>query len=292
MVNLELYKIFVTVADEQNLTRASEKLNLTQPAVTKHIKNLENILQVKLLIRSNHGIVLTNQGQALYKDIKDATNLLTNIETKYYKTRDINLGIHSTIVNKIFSKCLSEYYKKNPTSKINTINHENDQMLLELKNKELDIIFSKKISAGGENKNIQFIKLGKWNEVLIANENSKWKNKKVTLEDIKNATIYMPKRSSETPRNFFNSIDCKYEDFKDIKHMTYTTIIEVVKNTNGIGLVTKEFVSEEIIKNDLCILDTEFTIRPIEFGIYINKDNKFEDLKRFIQIVKNTFANN
>ena len=56
MINLELYKIFVLVAKEENLTRASEKLNLTQPAVTKHIKNLEEILQVKLFVRSNHGI--------------------------------------------------------------------------------------------------------------------------------------------------------------------------------------------------------------------------------------------
>lgn len=291
MVNLELYKIFVTVANEQNITKASEKLNLTQPAVTKHIKNLENILQVKLLTRSNHGIVLTNQGQTLYKEIKDATNLLTNVETKYYKTRDINLGIHSTIVNKIFSECLSEYYKKNSTSKISIINHENEQMLLELKNKELDIIFSKKMNVKRENKKIQFIKLGEWNDVLIANEKSKWKNKKVTLEDIKNTTLYMPKRTSETPRNFFNSINCKYEDFKDIKHITYTTIVEVIKNTNGIGLVTKEFVSKEIIENNLCILNTEFTIKPIEFGVYVNKDNKFEDLRKFIKIIKNTFAN-
>lgn len=44
MVDLELYKIFVIVAKEQNLTRASEKLNISQPAVTKHIKNLEQQL--------------------------------------------------------------------------------------------------------------------------------------------------------------------------------------------------------------------------------------------------------
>ena len=49
MVNLELYKIYVTVAKEQNITRASEKLNISQPAVTKHIKNLENILETNYL---------------------------------------------------------------------------------------------------------------------------------------------------------------------------------------------------------------------------------------------------
>lgn len=71
MINLELYKIFVLVAKEENLTRASEKLNLTQPAVTKHIKNLEEILQVKLFVRSNHGIKLTEQGKSLYDKIKE-----------------------------------------------------------------------------------------------------------------------------------------------------------------------------------------------------------------------------
>lgn len=47
MVNLELYKIFKIVADEENITKASEKLNISQPAVTKHIQNLENELGFK-----------------------------------------------------------------------------------------------------------------------------------------------------------------------------------------------------------------------------------------------------
>lgn len=292
MVNLELYKIFVTVANELNITRSSEKLNLTQPAVTKHIKNLESMLKIKLLIRNNHGIILTKQGQALYEDIKEATNLLINIETKYFGTRNINLGIHLTILNKIFSECISEYYIKKNESKINIINHENEKMILELKNKELDIIFSKKIKVKNDNKNIRFIKLGNWNDILIASENSKWKNKKVTLKDIKTTTIYMPKQTSETSRNFLESINCKYEDLKNIKNITYKTIAEVIKNNEGIGLVTKEFVSEEIAKDNLCILDTEFKINPIEFGMYINNDNIFDNLNAFIQIIKEKFMDN
>ena len=292
MVNLELYKIFLTVANEKNITKASIKLNLTQPAVTKHIKNLENMLQVKLLRRSNHGVILTKEGQSLYQDIKEATNLLINIESKYCGIRDINLGIHSTILNTIFSECISEYYIKQNKSKINVINHENEQMISELKNKELDIIFSKKIKAKNHSKNIKFLKLGYWNDILIASGDSKWKNKKVTLKDIKNATIYMPRQTSETSRNFLESVNCKYEDLKNIKNITYKTIAEVIKNNKGIGLVTKEFVSEEIIKNNLCILDTEFTINPIEFGIYINNDNKFDNLNTFIQIIKNRFIAN
>lgn len=290
MVNLELYKIFVTVAKEENITKASEKLNLTQPAVTKHMKNLESILETKLFIRNNHGIKLTKQGVELYQDIKDSVDVLINEENKYLKIKDINLGIHSTILNKIFSDCMSEYYIQNTNSKINVINQDNEQMLLELKNGELDIIFSKKIYTKTNDKNIKFIKLGEWNEVLIANQNYKLKDKQMTLEDTKNTTIYMPKRTSETSHNFFKSLNCKYEDFKDIKHATYKTITEIIKNNDGVGLVTKEFVEEEIKKHNLCILNTQFHIKPIEFGIYIHRERKFKELNTFIQIIEKHFG--
>ena len=290
MVNLELYKIFVIVAKEQNITKASEKLNLTQPAVTKHMKNLESLLETKLFIRSNHGIKLTKQGMKLYEEIKNSVEVLTNVENKYLKMRDINLGIHSTILNKIFSDCMSEYYIKNTNSKINVLNEENEQMLLALKDGELDIIFSKKIYTKSKDKNIKFIKLGEWNEVLIANQNYKRKNKLITLEELKNTTIYMPKKTSETAHNFFQSVNSKYEDFKDIKHATYKTITEIIKNNDGVGLVTKEFVEEEIKKHNLCILNTEFHIKPIEFGIYINRERKFKELNKFVEIIENHFV--
>ena len=48
MIDLELYRIFKIVAEEENLTKASEILHISQPAVTKHIKNLENELNVQL----------------------------------------------------------------------------------------------------------------------------------------------------------------------------------------------------------------------------------------------------
>ena len=59
MINLELYKIFTTVAECENITKASEKLNISQPVVSTHIKNLENSLRVILFERTNKGLILT-----------------------------------------------------------------------------------------------------------------------------------------------------------------------------------------------------------------------------------------
>lgn len=289
MINFELYKIFVYVAKEENLTRASEKLNLTQPAVTKHIKNLENILETKLFIRSNHGIKLTKQGKELYEKIKEPIEILVNIEKQNEKERDINLGIHSTILNKIFNECMTNYYKTNTKSGINTFNLDNAEMITKLKNAELDIIFSKKMQNINKTHDIIFIKMGTWNDVLISNKNHKLANKKITIEQLKKQTLYMPKRTSETTKNFLASTNHKYEDFSNINHMTYKTILEVVKKSDGIGLITKEFLTEELQNADIKILETEFKIQSVEFGIYINKNNKFQELKKFIKVIKEYF---
>ena len=69
MVDLELFRIFKIVADEENLTRASEILNISQPAVTKHIHNLENELELKLFERTKYGMRLTPDGERIYNQI-------------------------------------------------------------------------------------------------------------------------------------------------------------------------------------------------------------------------------
>lgn len=292
MANLELYKIFVMVAKEENLTKASEKLYISQPAVTKHIKNLEEMLEIKLFCRSNHGILLTQQGKKLYEEIKEPIHRLLEVDEKYVnKNRNINLGVHSTILNKILGECINYYYKENIKSKINTFNLENQEMIRKLKEKELDIVFSKKLVIEDKKQKIEFIKLGKWTEILIANGNSKWKGKIVTVEDLKHENFYMPRKRSATPKNFFESTNSKYEDFNQIEHITYGIIVDVLKNTEGIGLVTKEFVEKELEKNKMIILKTEFEIAPVEYGIYLNKDNKFEELDQFIEIIRSTLEN-
>lgn len=283
MVNLELYKIFITVADEKNITKASERLNITQPAVTKHIKNLEYLLNAKLFIRSNHGIVLTKNGEKLYGEIKDKVDFLSKIENNFSINRDINLGIHPSI-SRITGKSISEFYKKNPNSHINTRDYDNEEMLDKLEKNELDIVFSKKIDTS-KKRNIKYIKLGELNDVLVTNKKSKWCNKKITIEELKNETLFMNRKTSETPKNFFKSTNTKPEDYRDIKNITFLTIMQIVKENPAIGLITKEFFENEIKENELVILNHDFKIKKVEFGIYIGKE-KFRELNDLIEIFK------
>ena len=104
MINLELYRIFKVVAEEENITKASERLNISQPAVTKHIHNLEILLNKKLFDRYNKGLRLTEVGKKIYNEIKEPLIVLEKIDAKYSEEKIINLGTHITVFNKILGK--------------------------------------------------------------------------------------------------------------------------------------------------------------------------------------------
>lgn len=203
MINLELYKIFKVVADEENVTKAGQKLNISQPAVTKHIKNLEEILNSKLFDRIGKRLKLNELGRKIYNEISLPINVLENIEIKFGNNKCINLGTHITVFNKVLGQNLAEYYRKYPHVKINIDRSDLSELFLKLERQELDIIVSKKDDSY-VNEKIQFIKLMDLHDILVINSQYNDFEKNTTLEDFKDRIIYMPRKSSITTRNFLN----------------------------------------------------------------------------------------
>lgn len=290
MIDLELYKIFKMVANEENITKASEKLNISQPAVTKHIKNLEKQLNIKLFERSNRGLKLTDIGKKIYNEINAPVDILEKIENKYGNIKCINLGTHITVFNKVLGENLAKYCKKYPDIKINIDRSDLSEQFAKLEKQELDIIVSKK-DKDYANDNIKFIKITEVHDILIIN--SKYNNykEKLTIDDLKSKTIYMPRKSSITTKNFFESIKGLSTNNIKTNNINYRTIIEMLKYDSNIALVTKEIIEEELDSKIYNQLNTTFKINPLEYGIYVNINNKFKELNRFVKELKETSYN-
>ena len=119
MVNLELYRIFYEVARCKNITAASEKLLISQPAVTKHIKNLEESLGVILFIRTKKGVVLTEAGNKLYNKVKQALDLINDgeiiiDEDKKNHNSTIKIGISTTLAKVFLMDYIEKFHSKYP----------------------------------------------------------------------------------------------------------------------------------------------------------------------------------
>ena len=289
MINLELYKIFVFVAKEENITKASEKLNISQPAVTKHIKNLEDQLGITLFKRNKYGMELTEKGKELFDEIEQPITTIFNAERKFTSSRNINLGSHVTMLSRMFGKCIAEYYNINPNSQIEVTNETFNDMLEMLERQKLDIVLSKKVDEKIYNTNkIQFIKLGLLHDVFVINANSRYKDKTFTKKELAKEKIYTPKRTSITTINLMKELELT-DGMDNIKNITYTTMLGILKNEDSIGIITKEYIQDELKENKLALLKTDFELEPMEFGIYINIDNKFKELKDLIKVMKKEF---
>ena len=92
-IDYELYKVFYEVVLNGSISKASESMYISQPAVTQSIKNLEEKLGGKLLIRTKKGIVLTEEGKVLFDYIKKGVENFKNGENAFlnyqYKTAKI-----------------------------------------------------------------------------------------------------------------------------------------------------------------------------------------------------------
>lgn len=285
MVNLELYKIFVVVATELNITKASEKLNISQPAVTKHIKNLENIIGITLFKRSNKGLMLTEAGLELYESLKKPINEIIKVDNNLGKEKIVNIGSHSHLLNIIFGECINKFYLEYQNINLNLRCLETNEMLEMLQNKELDIVFSKKVTDF-QLKDIEYIHIGFLNDIFIANKNSNFANKIVSKKELEDTTIYVPRKYAQTVTRLVNLLDNKK---LNLKNSSYNTILELVRKSNSIGMITREYIdSAKLEEYNLVELKTELNLEPVEFGIYFKADRK-KEVNLLIKIIKENF---
>ena len=108
-IDFELYRIFYVVANHCNITKASEELNISQPAISKSIKNLEEQLGGQLFVRTKRGVVLTSEGKEFYNYIKQAIEYINNAENKFtdlinLETGNIKIGINTTLTKEFLLK--------------------------------------------------------------------------------------------------------------------------------------------------------------------------------------------
>lgn len=279
MVNLELYRIFKLVADEGNLTRASERLKISQPAVTKHIHNLENELKIKLFNRTKYGMVLTLKGEKIYNQIKDATNTLINVEKNLKQASLINLGIHTNMPKELYRNIIAKLKQNDENLEINIEKAPTENMISLLEKNEIDAYLSKKQPESIHSDAIKFVKLGIFHDDFFVKSNSKFLNKDI-FKGNDSITIYTLRNISSTSKTLENMIrDNNLKNIK-IKNATFNTIIEELQNKDIIAYITEDYIKEELANGVLLKLETEMKSNEVEYGVYYNSSNKIKSIKK------------
>ena len=291
-INLEYYKIFYEVAKEQNITKASENLNISQPAISKTIKLLEEKLGGTLFVRTKKGVILTEEGKEFYSYITKAMEYINSAENKFsdlinLETGVIKIGVNSTLTKEFLISYLEIFNKSYPKIDIQITNGITSHLINELKNGLIDIVFLN-LNNKDYGNDIDIIKCKKIHDIFIASKKySELNDKVISLNELKNYPLIFQAKGSNT-RNFLdNFLKEKNITLKpNIELASYSLVTEFCKAGFGIGYAVKEFVQKDLNEGKIFSLKMKENIPERYIGFAIsNKHLPSFSTKKLIEFV-------
>lgn len=283
-VNLNLYRVFFVLAKSKSFVEASEKLHISQPAVSKHIKNLENSLKTKLFYRDKTGINLTKEGRDLLKYVESSYNSLIAGQKLVYESQNLDygsivIGAPSHIASFYLMKYIKSFRQDHPNIFIRIISGATSFLVEELIQHKIDfIIDSSPIELDFTNLVIE--KLVSFKTCFITNKIGLSNKQIINLEDY---NYIMPYERSSIRKNLEKELKQNSQKLHVVLEVETTElIIDAVKNDVGIGYVVKEAVINEIEKKELFELKTEYELPELELNLVYINDYITNSSKKFI----------
>ena len=281
-INLNSLKIFLEVANSKSFLDASNKLYISQPAISKSISKLEDDLGVSLFYRANKGISLTEAGEVLLKHIKESKSILESCERTLFSLNNtddgmIIIGVRSHLVRNYLMDKITIFNKNHPKIKFKFVDNSTIELIEKLEDRKLDfIIDSSPIDTIYNNIIIKRIDL--IDTCFI--KSSRNESNIVKLKDLLNEKIILPSQWGSLRKNLDSSLNKKEIILNPIMEFeTEELIIDAVRKNLGVGYVLKPAVSYLVNANILETIELKEKLPSIELNIvyiekYLNKLSK------------------
>ena len=253
----------IELSKADSFTKAAKALNLTQPAVSQHVKQLEEEFDAKLFIRSNNNLLLTKEGEIVLKYALRIQSLYNDMNRKLkdYKkcAHHLTVGITHTSESNIAPEIMAKYSERNSGSHIRIISDSIKNLYEKLSLYQIDLaIIEGKIT----NKKFSSILLGTDSLVAVVSLDNPLANKKVvTISDLKKENLILRNLESGTSTLFVNELEKMDEDINNF-HLSLemdnvASIKMLVRENLGISILPKSACSREIKGNKLVGLPIE-----------------------------------
>lgn len=275
-IDFELYRIFYSVATIGNITKAAEELMISQPAVSKSIKKLEEQLGGVLFVRTKRGVVLTEEGGEFYKYIKEAIEQINNAENRFtdlinLDVGTIRIGAGTTLTKQILLPYLETFHKKYPKIKIQIFTNISSELINKLQSGKLDLVLLNLPFSTNNEIEIKVLK-ELHDAFIVGNSYKHLVGRKINLTELKKYPFVSLSKGSVT-RNFFDNYLRNNNIILDpeMNLTSFTLVTDFVRIGFGIGYSTKEFIEEHIKNKELYVLDIVPKIPSRKVGIAYSK---------------------
>lgn len=256
--------VFYTVAKRQSFTKAAAELFITQPAVTKHIRELEDSYKMKFFERKGNQIILTAAGELLlthserifkiYREIDFELSALIN-----QRKGELRLGCSTTLSQYVLPPLLAGFHQKFEELKLRLLNGNTAQIEKLLLTNEIDIGITEGRSKSPEIKYTEWLK----DElVLVCNSKNPLVKKGVlSSEELKELSFILRERGSGTLQvieHALKPLDIKLSQLRVEMQLGSTEGIKTyLQHSDCVAFLSIHAVTKELHNNQLYVIDVE-----------------------------------
>ncbi len=284
-------KVFHTVASRSSFTKASEELNISQPAVTKHIKEIENQLNTKLFDRRGTSIQLTQSGRILFEYAEKIRNIYRDLE---FEINQINqqhkgkliIGASTTVAQYILPEILAKFNSYYKDIKIELITHNTEIISELLKEGKIDL----GIIEGESQSNYFDYQIFKPDEiVLVAKSNHSLVNKTLNLKDLYDLELIFREQGSGSLEFIQNRLKKKGISIENLNVVMQLGSSESIKNyllhSDALAFLSISTVVNELKNNQLTIIDIKNFSIERNFRFILPKGEQSELIRLFLKFI-------
>ena len=140
---VESLKVYITVVEQRNFSRAAELLHLSQPGVSLHIRKLEKEFDIKLMHRSPKWVKLTEAGELLYVRAKEMVNLYESAKLDIARLQDdvsgsLQIGASFTIGEYVLPRLFSSFARQYPEVAMEVFIENSSQVVEAIRDNHID----------------------------------------------------------------------------------------------------------------------------------------------------------
>ena len=286
-------KTLLTIADTGNYTRAAQLLCLTQPAVSHHIRMLEEEYNIKIFNRNKKELLLTPEGAVLVKYARRLCSINAAarqaIDDCRRQIKHLTVGITQTAVESLIPQVMATYCNDNPHTHINIITDTINNIYDRLRAYELDVgIVEGKVSDSS----FTSVLLDTDYLCLIVSPRHRFaKQRSVSLRELMKEKFILRSSNAGTRLLFDSYLQSHSETIQDlnvIMEMDNVTMIkDLVAQNMGISIVAHSACREDELQGRLAVVPIENANMVREINMIFHPDFTHPEILEYFRRIYN-----
>lgn len=289
-MNLEYLKSFYITVKCNSISRAAIALHLTQPGLSMQLKNLENEMGAILLIRSNKGVELTEEGKVVYNYANTILSITGNIERDLKSLQENNpkliMGACKAVGEYALPCSIYSFKKFYNEVDINLELMNSTEVIKKLLEHTINIGIIQG-NPGKDNINIQYIIS---DELFLVGSTSSSSKKVITIDELKEMPLILREKNSSTRYMVEKALQEKGVNTEQLKVIYDLNSPEAIKSSisagKGFSFLPKLIIRKELKEGSLEQIQVDNLNITFDYYIAFRKDYVFTEYeKRFVDFI-------